>query len=239
MKNKLISLVLVGCVVLTGCSSSSSEYDDLERRISVLESQVSSLSAEETQTNNTETTIAETTIDETTNDSESIIQTSEKTYIYSLENMTASEIYYECMKIFDTISHSQGMTIDEYYDSLSAKSDGAYFPDFSFHTSDSGSDYIQSIRCQGLAIQMDNTVGNENDGDSGLWIWMTISLNISDYDKAKEVYELMTTAYNVSRNEQEGSTWKTYAENPQSEFCFLTMRNNGSSYDIEFTYLLV
>lgn len=227
MKKRFLAIILIGSLAITGCSSN--QIADAESSVISVEVSSSEVSVSETSEELTETTTVEpTTVTETTLDPT----------VYSLEGMSAEEIYAECMMIIDTVMNSPGKTIDEYYDSLKAVSLDKDFPKFSFSRQPIDCVYEISSK-RGLILQPDDTVAFENNGDSGYWVFITVNLSISNSEKAKEVYDLFSTTYIVTKSSQDDDYWETYGENPQGPFCFLSMKYNGSAYEIEYTYLLV
>lgn len=228
MKKRFLSLLLLGSVAITGCSSTTNV--ETESNITSIEES----SSEVPTTTESSVEITETTTVETT----TVTETTMDPTVYSLEGMSAEEIYDECMMIFDTVMNSPGKTIDEYYDSFKAVSQDKDFPSFSFSRESIDCIYGISSR-RGLILQPDDTVAFEATGDSPLWVWVTVNLSINDFEKAKELYDLLSTTYIVTKSTQEDDCWETYGENPQGPFCFLSMKYNGSAYEIEYTFLSI
>ena len=228
MKKRFLSLLLLGSVAITGCSSTTNV--ETESSITSIEES----SSEVPTTTESSVEITETTTVETT----TVTETTMDPTVYSLEGMSAEEIYAECEMIIDTVMSSPGKTVDEYYDSFKAASQDKDFPNFSF--SRAPIDCICGISSRrGLILQSDDTVAFEETWDTPLWVWVTVNLSINDYEKATETYDLLSATYKVSKSTQEDDYWESYAENPQGPFCFLSMKKTGDAYDIEYTYLSI
>lgn len=252
---KIVSIILASILALSLCACntvSREEYEDLNARVSALEQQAN---------NGNTNSLAETTnsVDpvETT---ESVIvpeTTSQVSSNYTLEGMTAEEIYAECQKIFQTIPQTNGMTISEYYSCLeyAPNTTGPVELGFPCWTFD-GYEYnimncIRAIEVSGLTEQMDGTVvySAGNNGDSGLYIYTTVYINLTDYETASAVYNLMISDSKYSgaiqSNNQAGTTWYTSAQSPAgsawavAELFKLTDPDGNDYYSLVLTDLVV
>lgn len=221
MNTKLISLVVLGSIALTGCSS------------------VNETSQSETQIETT-TAISTTEVvftEEVTVTSETQLQDN----VYPLDDMTAEEIVEECKKIWETIPKSHGITVEEYKDLLGyqqAKHKEQSFPNFVF---DNGSnDYILSVEVKGVREFEDGTVYSIGEAEEIIWIWMTIDIHIEDQDKAEQVYNLMLKdVFRVTKDERNEDSWEATAENPQAPFVCATMCKDGTEYSLKFTNISI
>lgn len=252
---KIVSTILASALALSLCACntvSREEYEALNSRVSALEQQA----------NNGDTnTPVETTNPinpvETTESASTTETTSQVSNNYTLEGMTAEEIYAECQKIFQKIPQTKGMTISEYYSCLGytpTNLDDPYnntVPNWTF----AGDDYsnnimncISRIEVSGLKEQMDGTIGYSvgDNGDSGLWIYTSIYINLTDYETASAVYNLMTadSKYTITQNNQTGTTWYANAQSSTDywQVAWLEKRtdaNGNDYYRLTLTDLLV
>ena len=217
MNNKLISLVLAGSIVLTGCSSVK-ETESIETRT---ETTAAITSSEVIDTEETTTT---TELEQLGN-------------VYPLDDMTAEEIVEECKKIWETIPNSHGITVDEYKTILGhqqSTNQPASFPSFMF---DNGlNDYVLSVEVKGVREENDGTIYCSGDAEVIIWIWMTINIHIEDQEKAERVYDLMIKeVFRATKDDRDGDSWEATAENPQAPFVCATLCKDGSGYNLKFT----
>ena len=155
----------------------------------------------------------------------------------SLDDMTAEEIVEECKRIWKTILVTTGMTMEEYRVCLGYECNRDGF-NLLFYKNNQGIyiDWITSVHVRGFTEQKDGTVFRSDNPDSIVWIWMTIGMEISDYDKAKQVYDIMIKdVFRVTSDNREGSYWEARAENPQGPFTCATMNKCESGYTLTFT----
>lgn len=235
---KLISILLLSGIMLSlsGCVSQK-DYKDLEKRVEYLEQQQNTAQSTTIETTNI---IQTSSIDETT---ESTIISNEKDTYWSLEGMTAEEIYAECKEIFNTIPKQGGKTLDEYFDCLKYKPNNRdltiwSFDDYDNDKNDYYKNHIWILQIHGLQEEMDGTIGYKNkDSDSGLWVSTSIKLRVSDYNIVKQIYDLRCSEFSNVRREENGTSWYAYANNPQSEFILIsvTKDDNSGGYIIEMT----
>lgn len=221
MNNKIISLVLAGCIALTGCSSVK-ETDPIETQPETTMPITSS------EVVNTEETTATTEQEQLGN-------------IYPLDDMTAEEVVDECKKIWETIPKSHGITLNEYQTLLGHQQSTNLpnsFPSFMF---DNGlNDYVLSVEVKGVKEQDNGTIYCSGDVEVSIWIWMTINIHIKDQDKAEQVYDLMLKeVFRATKDDRDEDIWEATAENPQAPFICATMCKDGSGYNLKFTNISI
>ncbi|MDY6340093.1 MAG: hypothetical protein SPL61_10745 [Saccharofermentans sp.] len=221
MNNRIISIVLAGCVALTGCSS-----------------------VKETEPNETliETTTP-ITASEVVDIEEPIITTEPEKLgnVYPLDDMTAEEIVGECKKIWEAIPKSHGITVDEYQAILGhqqSTNQPNSFPNYMF---DNGlNDYVLSVEVKGVREQEDGTIYCSGDAEVIIWIWMTINIHIEDQNKAEQVYDLMMKeVFRATKDDRDGDSWEATAENPQAPFVCATLCKDDSGYNLKFTKIYI
>lgn len=240
---KIISTILASALALSLCACntvSREEYEALNSRVSALEQQ-----ANNGDTNTTVETTNPVNPVETTESASTTETTSQVSNNYTLEGMTAEEIYAECQKIFQKIPQSNGMTISDYYSCLDyapVTVEGySEIPNWTFAGNDYASNIkncISRIEVSGLKEQMDGTIVYSvgDNGDSGLWIYTTIYITLADYETASAVYNLMTadSKYTVTANNQTGTTWYANAQSSYGDWEIARLEkrtdSNGNEY---------
>ena len=236
MIKKIVSLAMCGVLSLgcIGCASKS-DYDALEQRVSALESKVGIP---------TDPTVYYGAFVPETSEVYESSETSnasanQNSSDFSLEGMSAEEIYAKCRYIFNVIPKTPGMTTEEYSQCLGYNDCQCNFPNFSMRGTPSNN-CILNIEVTGLRKEMDGTVGcSSGNGDSGLWIKTTICMKIADYETAKAVYELMLADYKNASDTREGTCWVAEVADPQSYHCVAYMIMDGDNYSLWLTDLVV
>lgn len=199
---RAICICLLSSIVLTGCISKA-DYEQLEERVSKLEQEQSRINESTTTTPET-SAVADPSISES--DTEASNQKSSTNY--SIEGLSAEEIYAECKSIYQTIAGSSGITKEEFMDLYDSSPDYLPFV-FDGFDDDTINDCIISIRSDGITEQMDGTIiCSEN-------LLVTICLRLSDYKTAEAFYNIVVSEASsnekykdyVISNYQEGTNW--------------------------------
>ena len=216
MNKRLISFLLLGSVLFTGCSNTNSNAD-LESRVSELEQRVSSLEIQVCQTENPQpVTTTENTI--------TISRESEVVSggVYSIADMTANEIFDLVMYYFDNCP-VQDETYEEFHrifkvEPLSYMGDGVYacFNNDEDRYMTVKQDEIIAISYNATQSMKGDTLDVPNNVSS-----MSIDFAIQDYDKAEALFTLFENYY------KENSRYEGISVN----------RNSGYQWDIlDFNY---
>ncbi len=198
---RAICICLLSSIVLTGCVSKA-DYEQLEERVSKLEQEQSRINESTTTTSTSETSTAS-ELETSENNTETSDQESSSNY--SLEGLSAEEIYAECKSIYQTIVGCSGMTKEDYltlFKCHSADFSGFYFDGEADYTIDN---CITSICPDRVYEEMDGTVDYK-----GL-LFIKINLRISDYKTAVDFYNLVVSddkyKNDIYFNYQEGTRW--------------------------------
>ena len=204
---RAICICLLSSIVLTGCVSKA-DYEQLEERVSRLEQEQSRINESTTTTPET-STVADPSISES--DTEASNQ--ESSTNYSLEGMSAEEIYAECESIYQTLSGCSGMTKDEYMHLLKVSSADPYGYYFHFdgYYDETITDCITCVYFDGVTEQMNGTIECVDNP------WMTVYMRISDYQTAEAFYNLIVSdKYKdiIVSNDQEGTGWSAQVRAP-------------------------
>ncbi len=221
---RAICICLLSSIVLTGCVSKA-DYEQLEERVSRLEQEQSRINESTTTTSKT-STVADPSISES--DTEASNQ--ESSTNYSLEGLSAEEIYAELQSIYQTLSGCSGMTKEEYMLLFNDSPDNSNFQYFRFegYYDSTISDCIDEICPEGIYEQMDGTVDRQET------LWVQIDLCISDYETAVDFYNLFVSnekyKENMLSNSQDGTNWVAVAIFEQYCFTLIEMRKIDNGY---------
>jgi outer membrane murein-binding lipoprotein Lpp len=227
---RAICVCLLSSIVLTGCVSKA-DYEQLEERVSRLEQEQSRINESTTTTPET-SAVADPSISES--DTEASNQ--ESSTNYSLEGMSAEEIYAECKSIYQTLSGCSGMTKDEYMRLLNVPSNELYWPHFYFdgYYDETITDCITCVYFDGVTEQMNGTMECVDNPP------MTVYMRISDYQTAEAFYNLIVSdKYKdiIVSNDQEGTSWSAsvLASDGYNYWPVLELAKSYDAYSITFT----
>ena len=228
---RAICICLLSSIVLTGCVSKA-DYEQLEERVSKLEQ-------EQSRVNESTTTTSETSMATDPSISESDTETSKQgsSTNYSIEGMSAEEIYAECKSIYQTLSGCSGMTKDEYMYLLKVSSVDSY-GDYNFYYDgyydETITDCITYVYFDGVTEQMNGTIECVDNP------WMTVYMRISDYQTAVAFYNLIASdKYKdiIASNDQEGTSWSAQVRAPDgyNYWTVLELAKMNDAYSITLT----
>lgn len=214
MNKRLISFLLLGSVLLTGCSNTNSN-SDLESRVSELEQRVSALEIQTSPTVNSQPTPTTENTVVSSSETEAISDG-----VYSISDMTANEIFDLVMYYYENCP-VQGETYEELHkvfrvEPLTYYSDGheACFNNDEHIYWTVKQDEIYSITYGGTRSMKGDTIDVPDNGSG-----MGIVFCIQDYDKAEAIFTLFENYY------KENSRYENVSVN----------RNSGYQWDISYT----
>ncbi len=248
-KKALIGILLLG-MALTGCSSSDKKYDDLEKRVAVLESKLNISSA----------TLKDGTAEIAP--SEPTTNTTVKSGLpfYYIDQLSVQEITDKFKYLYQNPPR-KGETFEEYYSNfevkpiLTPKSKGEadvnclwidhsgngrniseVNPNYTVDKIDR--DAIISVAVPFSQTEMDGTIGYSADMYA-----IHMYLLIKDYNRASQIYDELykwipeNCGYTNIRETRQTEIWQTYGEfqfaNGSSERQFLTMCKRYMVEDVE------
>ncbi len=216
MKQKLVTICLLGCLIMSGCSSKNNNKE-LEDRISELENELNSLKNSQEDASDNNDTVGDIETDEIINtddkDSEAL-ESEEDQFSYYIDGLSVDEILEECNYCFNNVP-KEGQTFDEYKASLHAipiKYDDGYELDYKF-TKDSvysfepSKDIISEIIVRGTKEEMDGSIGYNDDH----MMVISVSVYVADYDKATALYDnlfnQLSPKFESVQDQREGKRW--------------------------------
>lgn len=225
---RAICICLLSSIVLTGCVSKA-DYEQLEERVSKLEQEQSRINESTTTTSETSTAT-----DPSISESDTEASNQESSTNYSLEGMSAEEIYAECKSIYQTIVGCSGMTKEDYlklFNCRYADISGFYFDGYEEYEV---VDCVSSIYVDNIYEEMDGTV------DYKETICIRIDFRISDYQTAVDFYNLVVSdekyKNDINSNSQEGTSWGATVNDAAYGYSpLIDMRkaNNGYYFTIQ------
>ena len=220
MNKRLISFLLLGSVLLSGCSNTNSNAD-LESRVSDLEQRVSALEIQANPTGDsypistTENAVA------SSNEPEAV-----SGGVYSISDMTANEIFDLVMYYYNN-RPVQGESYDEFYkifkvEPLSYNRENNIYASFN----DDENRYFNLTQDEIIFIEYGATPSMKGDtmdvpdNDSH----MAMAFGIQDYDKAEEVFSLFELYFSdnshyvgVSSYRENGYRWEITHSTPNGD----------------------
>ncbi|MCR4768405.1 MAG: hypothetical protein K5875_10650 [Saccharofermentans sp.] len=207
---KLFCFGVIGALVLSLCGCSSNDkYEELERRVSVLEERLAESANLETQTEDSVT--SEVTIDVSTTSSEEL-----EMCVYDLSNMSASEIV-DLIPYYVENRPKQDDSYDDVYSKLKVQPLSYFHGDFSigilycsYDYSDVVGDYLLEISYGNAKPAMNGiTIDVPNEA-----IKTMITFCVQDYSRAEEVFNLLgeyfsnsSYIHDVTIERDSGTVW--------------------------------
>lgn len=230
MLKKTISIILVTLLsfCLIGCVSDD-EFNNLQQRVTDLESKMRSVEGAQNNESITPTKGAEATI----------TQAAKNEFFYYVDGKSAGEIKNEVVQIFNTVP-KKGDIFDEFLKryKVTPLKDAVYGLRVNFFTArydeyntdlmrrdgnHPKKDCITSVQLAGLYTEMDGTLG-VND-----LIIVSVEVILYEYDIASELYdklyEYLEPEYDTVDNKRETTSWSAEGVKQYTEI------NNGHTYD--------
>ncbi|WP_034464695.1 hypothetical protein [Butyrivibrio fibrisolvens] len=219
MKRIRMAFCIIMCVCLSGCVSKA-EFEDLESRVSILESEVGIQNPTNSDESAVETDQGE--VSDESRESNGMQTGSDEKYVYYVDTMSAHEVVEECLRLFDVVP-LEGQSVEEYVSAFNIPP--VYEPSIiedgikntlvlEYSTVGDGDtpiiadkDAIVRVTITGLQSEMDGSIGYT------YWpVYMEIEIDIIDYEKAAaiydELYEILAPSFSDIESNQDGTSWE-------------------------------